>query len=151
MFYFSQKSKQRLNGVHPDLVKVVNLALKKSKVDFTVLEGLRTLARQRVLVRQGASQTLNSNHRVQKTGYGHAVDLIPYPVSWNITEFYPFVEAMREAAKELNVKVRWGGSWDVLNNTTSSPKALVDAYAARKRKAGQKAFIDGAHFELWGY
>ena len=44
-FVLGSKSLAKLNGVHPDLVKVVKAAIKLSEVDFTVLEGLRTLTR----------------------------------------------------------------------------------------------------------
>ena len=59
-----------LEGVHPDLVKVVHRAAALSDIDFTVLEGLRTVARQKQLVKAGASKTMNSRHIT-----GHAVDL----------------------------------------------------------------------------
>ena len=45
-FRFSARSEARLEGVHPDLVRVVRAALGHSAVDFTVVEGLRTPARQ---------------------------------------------------------------------------------------------------------
>ena len=69
-FVLGSKSLARLNGVHPDLVKVVKAAIKLSEVDFTVLEGLRTLTRQKQLFAAGATKTLNSRHLT-----GHAVDL----------------------------------------------------------------------------
>ena len=37
------RSKQRLEGIHTDLVKVVERAIELTEVDFTVLEGMRTL------------------------------------------------------------------------------------------------------------
>ena len=56
------RSIMRLKGVHPDLVKVVQHAIEITTVDFTVLEGLRSIERQRELVKAGASQTLKSRH-----------------------------------------------------------------------------------------
>lgn len=144
----SQRSLSKLQGVHPDLVKVVQLAIQKTTQDFSVTEGLRTLERQKQLFAQKATQTLNSKHLPQSTGYGHAVDLVPYPVDWNLEKFYPIVEAVRDAANELNVKIRWGGCWAVLNDTTANPKDLVNEYSANRRKQGRKPFIDGPHFEL---
>jgi peptidoglycan LD-endopeptidase CwlK len=77
----ASRSLSRLKGVHPDLVRVVKKAAAMSNLDFTVLEGLRTLDRQRKLLAQGASKTLNSRHIT-----GHAVDLAPLidgKVSWD--------------------------------------------------------------------
>ena len=147
-FKFGNASKKRLQGVHPNLVKVMELAISRSTVDFSVLEGLRTLARQRQLLKSGASTTLNSKHLVQSSGYGHAVDIIPFPVSWDLEKFYPIAEAVREAAKILNIKVRWGGAWCVLNETTKPTKELVQEYSATRRAQGRKAFIDAPHFEI---
>lgn len=108
-FKFSARSEQRLQGVHPDLVKVVRRALELSTVDFVVVEGLRTLARQKELVKAGASQTLDSRHIT-----GHAVDLAPYiagQIRWDWPPFYKIAEAMKAAASELGVAVVWGGDW----------------------------------------
>ena len=69
-FALGQRSRERLQGVHPDLVKVVERAIELTSVDFTVLEGLRTVERQGELVAKGASQTMESRHLT-----GHAVDL----------------------------------------------------------------------------
>lgn len=152
-FVLSQRSLSRLDGVHPDLVRVVKRALELSKQDFSVLEGLRTAERQAQLVKQGLSQTTNSKHLKQTDSFGHAVDLTPWvngAVSWDWVYFYPIAEAVRAAAKELNVKIRWGGAWCVLNETTNDAKTLVADYVAARRKQGKKAFNDGPHFELYG-
>lgn len=109
MFKFSARSEQRLKGVHPALVEVVRRALELSQVDFVVVEGLRTLARQKELVKAGASQTMDSRHIT-----GHAVDLAPYiagQIRWDWPPFYKIAEAMKSAATELRVPVDWGGDW----------------------------------------
>lgn len=145
-FVFSSSSLARLNGVNDNLVRVVKRALELSTQDFAVLEGLRTKERQRELVRKGASQTMNSHHIT-----GRAVDLVPIvdgKVSWDWKYYYPIAEAMRKAAKELGVQVKWGGSWEVLNTTDTATTKLVENYVATRRKQGRKAFTDGPHFEL---
>jgi peptidoglycan L-alanyl-D-glutamate endopeptidase CwlK len=99
----------RLQGVHPDLVKVVRLAITKTPVDFTVLEGLRTKERQAVLFKQGATRTMNSRHIT-----GHAVDLAPVidgKVSWDWPLYHKLAPVMKAAAKELGVAITWGGDW----------------------------------------
>lgn len=109
MYKLSQRSKDRLKGVHPDLVKVVEHAIEITTVDFAVLEGLRTPERQKVLKDAGASQTLNSRHIT-----GHAVDLgafVDGKVRWDWPLYYKIASAMKEAAKELNVKIVCGADW----------------------------------------
>jgi peptidoglycan L-alanyl-D-glutamate endopeptidase CwlK len=99
----------RLQGVHPDLVKVVRLAITKTPVDFTVLEGLRTKERQAVLFKQGATRTMNSRHIT-----GHAVDLAPVidgKVSWDWPLYHKLAPVIKAAAKELGVAITWGGDW----------------------------------------
>lgn len=108
-FTLGATSLARLQGVHPDLVKVVKRAIQITKQDFTVLEGLRTKERQRQLVAKGASKTMNSYHIT-----GHAVDIAPRvngQVSWDWQHYYPIRDAMKQAAKELNVPITWGGDW----------------------------------------
>lgn len=109
MFKLSQRSKDRLKGVHPDLVKVVEHAIEISTVDFAVLEGLRTPERQKVLKEAGASQTLNSRHIT-----GHAVDLVAWvdgEVRWDWPLYSQVAKAMKAAAAELNIPIEWGGDW----------------------------------------
>lgn len=108
-FKLSQKSLDRLTGVHPDLVACVKRAIEITTVDFTVLEGLRNPERQKTLMESGASQTLNSRHIT-----GHAVDLgawVDDQVDWSWPLYHQIAAAMKEAAKELDVAIVWGGDW----------------------------------------
>lgn len=119
-FVLSQKSKDRLSGVHPDLVRVVKRAIEVSEVDFVVLEGVRSKARQEQLVAAGASTTMNSRHIT-----GHAVDLgamVSGTVRWDWPLYSKVAAAVKKAAAELNVPIEWGGDW--------------------------KKFKDGPHFQL---
>ena len=156
-YSLGKTSLSRLEGVHPDLVRVVKRAIQITPIDFSILEGLRAIERQKRLVATGASQTMNSKHIKQADGYGHAVDVVPWldtdgngtkEVSWHWGHYYPLAEAVRTAAKELGVKIRWGGCWSVLNDTTKPAQQLVAEYTAERLKAGKKAFTDGPHFEL---
>lgn len=148
MTKFSNKSKEKLKGVHPDLVKVLELAITYTKQDFSITEGVRTKEQQAIYVRTGKSQTMNSKHLVQKDGYGHAIDVVPYPVSWELEKFYPIADAIAKAAKELKVTVRWGGAWINLNSSELLAKQLLDNYVKARKKDGNKAFIDAPHFEI---
>lgn len=127
MFKFSQRSLNNLKGVHPDLVKVATKALEYSAVDFVVTEGVRTIERQKQLVAQGKSKTMNSRHIT-----GHAIDIVPVSGSgallWN--QCPDVAQAMFEAAKELGIPIRWGGDWDMDGDSKD------------------EKFYDGPHFEL---
>ena len=108
-FALSARSLQRLDGVHPDLVAVVQRAIEITEIDFTVLEGVRSIERQRKLYASGASKTLNSRHLT-----GHAVDLAPYvdgAVSWHWPQYYVLEKAVKAAADELGIPIVWGGDW----------------------------------------
>ena len=120
-FTLSKASLDKLQGVHPKLVNVVKRAIELTKQDFKVLEGVRTPERQKELYAQGRTKpgpkvtwTLTSNHFVNpKTGHGHAVDLVPYPVDWEtLSKFDAIQKAMFAAAKELGVTIRWGANWN---------------------------------------
>ena len=103
---FGKRSKERLKGVKPELVNVLNELVKI--MDVTIVEGLRTQARQDELVAQGASKTKFSKH-IQ----GRAVDLAPYPIDWKDRERFHYMGGMiRGIAKQMKVDVRWGGDWD---------------------------------------
>jgi len=108
-YELSKRSKDRLSGVHPDLVRVVEKAISISDIDFTVLEGVRSIARQEQLVKSGASQTMRSRHIT-----GHAVDLGAYvagQVRWDWPLYHKLADTMKKAAAECNVPIEWGGDW----------------------------------------
>lgn len=116
----SKSSLKRLKGVHPDLVAVVMRAAEITDQPFQVTEGLRSVSRQRQLVRRGASKTMKSRHLS-----GHAIDLVAMigsRVSWEVPLYYTISDAMKRAAKELGIPLEWGGDW--------------------------RSFFDGPHFQL---
>lgn len=129
-FRLSQRSKNRLTDVHPDLVKVVRRAIELTSVDFGVLEGARTLAKQKDLFAIRASLTMDSRHLpswVAELGkeYAHAVDLGAYyqnELRWDWPLYTEVARAMFAAATELDVDIQWGGNW--------------------------RSFKDGPHFQL---
>lgn len=113
-FKLSNRSKERLKGVHPDLIAVVYRALQLTPVDFGIAEGLRTKGRQAELVAQKKSQTYNSRHLT-----GHAVDVVAYTgkeISWDWALYEEINKAFQQAAKELGVSITWGGSWTSLRD-----------------------------------
>jgi peptidoglycan L-alanyl-D-glutamate endopeptidase CwlK len=146
-FKLGSKSLKELTGVHKDLVRVVKRAIEITVQDFSVHDGIRTLDEQKRLVEKGASQTLKSRHIT-----GHAVDLVPYingKLRWEWDPIYKIADAVRLAAEELKVPIRWGGAWDILfTGVDDAPEDMVVDYGNRRRAAGKKIFIDGPHFEL---
>lgn len=117
-YKLGKRSLENLLGVSGDMVAVVSKAIEITGVDFTVIEGLRTLERQKKLLADGKSTTLNSRHIT-----GHAVDMVPYPVDWeDLERFEIMAEAMKQAAADLDIPIIWGGDW--------------------------KSFYDAPHFEL---
>lgn len=108
------RSRMNLRGVHPDLVKVVERAIALTEVDFTVTEGLRSKERQKQLFAAGASMTLNSRHLS-----GHAVDvaaLVGGKVRWDWPLYGRIASAFKQAAKELDIPIVWGGDWTKLRD-----------------------------------
>ena len=75
-FRLSNRSLDRLEGVHPDLVETVKKAIDRTKIDFGVTYGVRSLEEQQRLFNMGRSQTLKSKHLIQDSGFSHAVDLV---------------------------------------------------------------------------
>lgn len=153
MYKLSNASKAKLKGVHPDLVRVVELAITITEQDFSIGEGVRTLATQKLYVKQGKSQTLDSYHLPQKDGLGHAVDLWAYDggVKWDEKYYYPIMAAMCAAAKELGVEVTSGAFWGLLNDhepTVPAMKKAVSDYVAARKKLGKKPFLDLVHFQI---
>lgn len=108
-FAFGARSKARLKGVHPDLVKVMERAIACSTIDFSIIEGLRTVAQQRKYFAAGATRTMNSRHLT-----GHAVDIAPYvdgKIRWDWPLYHQLAKVIKKAAAELNVPITWGGDW----------------------------------------
>jgi peptidoglycan LD-endopeptidase CwlK len=119
-FVLSARSRERLAGVHKDLAHIVHRALQLSAIDFTVLEGRRSIERQTLLYENGATRTLNSRHLS-----GHAVDLgawVGGGIRWDWPLYETINQAMQLAAAEFCLPVEWGGDW--------------------------QSFRDGPHFQL---
>lgn len=105
----SSRDLSRLTGLHPDLVRVVKRVALLSTIPFTILEGLRTMDRQRELLAKGATTTLNSRHLD-----GHAVDIAPMiggEISWAWPQYYELAKVVKSAAQLEGVAIEWGGDW----------------------------------------
>lgn len=121
MWYFSKRSRNKLHGVHPDLILVMSRALLYSPYDFAITCGLRSKEEQKTLVALGKSGTMHSKHLT-----GHAVDIMAYDDrgkgTWDRDFYEAIASAVMRAAAELRIDTRWGG--------------------------GFTGFYDGPHFEL---
>lgn len=148
MFKLSGRSQSKLEGVDPQLVEVVEKAITLTKVDFGVIEGLRTEEKQKELVAAGASQTMKSKHL-----HGHAVDLMAYVNGrgcWELNVYDEIADAMKEAAYELDVMIRWGAAWNIddLALWEGTAEEAMNHYIDERRSQGRRPFIDAPHFEL---
>lgn len=135
-YHFSKRSRDAMVGVHPDLVRVAERAIELTRYDFIAAEGVRGEARQRWLVEQGWSHTMQSKHLLQEDGYGHALDVVACgdldgdgdidaqdkALVWNRFIYTCIADAFKQAAEELCIPIRWGGDF--------------------------KSWFDGPHFEL---
>ena len=127
---FGSRSRKRLEGVHPDLVKVLENVVKY--FDITIIEGLRSQERQNELLAQGKSRTKFGKH-VQ----GLAVDIAPYPIDWNSRDDFHYLGGfVLGVASQLGVNIRWGGDWS------------SSSLAKESRTTKDNNFDDLCHFEL---
>jgi peptidoglycan L-alanyl-D-glutamate endopeptidase CwlK len=125
---FSKRSLDNLAGVHPDLVKVMNEAIKDTPIDFTITEGVRTTERQKELYAQGRTEpgeivtyadgvVNKSNHQAKADGYGYAVDLYAYIDGSvrvnNVLALEVIAGHIKSVAQSLGVNVQWGGDWEM--------------------------------------
>ena len=147
-FKLSQRSIDKMEGVDADLVAVTKRAIELTKIDFGVIYGMRTIQQQEKLVAAGKSQTMKSKHLV-----GRAVDLMAYVDGkgcWELNVYDDLCDAMKEAAKELSVAIKWGAAWsegDIRTYPGTAEDAMM-AYVDLRRGQGRRPFIDGPHFEL---
>ena len=102
----------RMRGVDPNLIALAKKAREISPIPFEITEGLRTMERQRYLVKTGKSRTLKSYHL-----RGKAIDFVAMPsgkVSWDLKDYKTIVEkAFKPAAKALGLsdKITYGVYW----------------------------------------
>jgi len=148
MYKLSQRSLDRLDGVKPELVDVVKRAIELTTIDFGVVQGLRTEEEQKALVEKGASKTMKSKHLT-----GDAVDLMAYIGGrgcWELNVYDEIADAMKAAAIELGVSIRWGAAWTVsdLREWEGTAEDAMNSYVDVRRAEGRRPFIDAPHFEL---
>jgi len=147
-FSLSTRSLDKLDGVDPELVSVVKRAIALTKIDFGVVYGMRTEEEQEKLFAAGKSQTMKSKHLV-----GRAVDLMAYVDGkgcWELNVYDDLCDAMKAAAEELGIAIKWGAAWsegDIRTYPGTAEDAMMK-YIDLRRSQSRRPFIDGPHFEL---
>ena len=136
-----------MEGVDERLVAAVKYAINATKIDFGVIQGLRTLEMQKALVAKGASQTMKSKHLD-----GKAVDLMAYiggRGSWELNLYDEIADAMKEGADMAGVAIRWGAAWhiDDIRKWDGTMEEAMNGYIDLRRSQGRRCFLDGPHFE----
>jgi len=114
---FSQSSLNKLAQCDDDLQRVAHMALKYSKYDFGISEGIRTIERQKEMIDHGKSQTMNSRHLPNDYGVSEAIDIKIYrngQITWDPKYFRKVAGAFFKAAFELGIPIEWGGHWESL-------------------------------------
>tara|TARA_R110000868_G_scaffold119_4_gene1248 strand:+ start:7843 stop:8295 length:453 start_codon:yes stop_codon:yes gene_type:complete len=147
-FKLSDRSLNTLRGVDKKLVETVKLAIARTRTDFGVICGIRTVEEQRALVAKGASKTMQSKHLD-----GKAVDLMAYigsRGSWELNLYDDIADSMKEAAVETGAVLRWGAAWHIpdISKWCGSMEDAMNGYVDLRRSQGRRPFIDGPHFEI---
>ena len=160
IYRFGGRSKREMKGVHPNLIKVATRALAITKVDFSVIDGVRTKIEQGRLVQRGLSQTMKSKHLVQPDGYGHAIDVAPYfngKIRWEWPLIFEMAEAFFLAAEHFEISLVWGGAWTERHESFEhnldpdfhpASEFMQLKYIKKRNKENKKPFLDGPHFQL---
>tara|TARA_R100000234_G_scaffold82508_1_gene52099 strand:- start:394 stop:810 length:417 start_codon:yes stop_codon:yes gene_type:complete len=133
---FSRKSRERLEGVDPRLVLLLEEVVKY--FDIVVIEGKRSQERQNELVKQGKSKTKFGKHVL-----GMAVDIAPYDptvkgkIDWNARDDFHYMGGfVLGIACKMGINVRWGGDWS------------SSSLAKEVRTTKDNNFDDLVHFEI---
>lgn len=126
------RSEKNLEGVHPDLQRVIRNAVMPQDLQLVVTEGLRTPERQAKLLAEGKSKTSNSRHLT-----GHAIDFALFhpngKVTWDYQQYERAAQAVKASAKAEGIPIKWGGDW--LNFKDGTHVQLTwDAYPIAKEQ-----------------
>lgn len=147
-FKLGAKSIANLEGVHDDLSTVVRLAIRLTAMDFSVFDGVRTDKEQNAKFRAGASKIdgfqKKGRHQIGADGFGHAVDLVPYfegVLQWEWGLIFPVADAIKQAADDLRIPIRWGGTWTEITSQRYQGMKAMQIYDTNPS-------WDGAHYEL---
>jgi hypothetical protein len=153
-FQWSTRSKAVLETLHPDLQKIMNLAILRTNVDIVLVEGARTIATQRDYFKDGLSKinpdAYESEAALCKVAkhititehplyeYSRAVDFCAYAfyegknLSYDMTHLVYISTVIEQCAKSLYAKgvidhlIRTGINWN-LNGILAVDQSFLDA------------------------
>lgn len=135
MFSFSKKSLAQLDTVNPRLKALAIQVLSVSPIDFTIVQGRRTVEQSAQNIKNGTS--FLSDPSKSKHVTGEAIDFAPYvngKLDWDDREkFWTIAKLFKQEAEKMGIKVRLGADW----NGSGSYKDEV-----------QRGYFDGGHVEL---
>ena len=132
MYKFSKRSRDNLSTASENLQRLFNEVIKE--IDCTVICGHRSPEEQFELFKKGRENknfkwvvvdkskvVTNIDGRAKKSNHNYlpsrAVDVVPYPLDWNdLNAFKKLGEVVKRKAKELGIKISWGGDWQTLKD-----------------------------------
>jgi peptidoglycan L-alanyl-D-glutamate endopeptidase CwlK len=130
------RSQDQLRTLDERLQKLLIISIQY--IDFSIVEGLRTLERQKELFKTGKSKTMDSKHLINpKTGKSDAVDIAPYPypdlknpdpkvVEMELRQVYFLIGVIKGIALRENTPIRIGADWN--SNNDIRDDAFQDAW-----------------------
>lgn len=127
MYKLSKRSLERLEGVNPILIEIIQEGIKESPFDFGIpnFGGLRTAEEQKQLYDKRLSKCDGYKNKSYHQS-GNAFDIYAYvdgKASWNRIQLKLIARHLQKVAKEkFNIKLDWGGDF--------------------------KTFVDMPHFEI---
>ncbi|URC22474.1 L-alanyl-D-glutamate peptidase [Serratia phage vB_SmaM-Kamaji] len=134
-YKFGSRSLKELATVKPALQKLAHRALELSPHDFTIVQGIRTVAQSAQNIANGTSFLKDPSKSKHVTG--DAIDFAPLKdgkIDWNdLDRFQDVAMAFFKASEELNIPIIWGGWW-------KGPKDY--------RETIKRGSYDGGHIEL---
>ena len=126
-YKLSTTSRERLNGVNPVLIAIIEAAIVDSPYDFGIPPdgGLRTTERQKELYAQGrtnAGNIVTQTDGVKKKSVhqsGNAFDIYAFvdgSATWEAKYYKPIARHIQKVALEqFGVKLVWGGDWKMVD------------------------------------
>lgn len=115
---FSKGSLAKLRTCDKRLQDLMNECIKET--DFSVLCGTRGKKEQDAAYAAKLTK-LRYPYSKHNSNPSLAVDIAPYPIDWNdVQRFKDLAKVVLRKAKEMGIKIRWGGDWscDGIENET---------------------------------
>ena len=142
MYVLSRTSKQRLETCDEDIQRVINLAIKRTCVDFGVAEGHRPVKRQKKLYAQGRTEPgsivtyVDGVNELSEHNYvpSKGIDIYAWvngKAVWSGKYMAYLAGVIMSCASELGINLVWGANWD-------DDGQLYD----------DQNFIDAPHYQL---